>query len=71
MRAPGLGYPFLALDADAIEFEKPVGILLDDIKHCFTKRSNQFSGEVGANPFDHSGAEIFFDTFQRARRDDS
>ena len=68
---PSLGDAFFTLGADTFEFEESFRSLLNDVEHGFPKRPDQFPGKVGTDPFNHPGAQVFFNTFQRTRWDDS
>jgi hypothetical protein len=62
---PGINNSLLPLGTNAIEVCEAVRRLLNDVKDCFPESLDQFLGKVWTNPFDHPGAEILFDAFER------
>src|SRR5262249_53902182 len=68
---PGLDDPLFPFRPNPGEFSETVRGLLNHLKDLLAKGLGQCAGKVGPDAFDHPGAEIFFNAFQRAGWDDA
>ena len=62
---PGGDHAGGALGADAVEFLQALRRLRDDVEDLGAEGLHQFAGKVRADAFDHAGAEVSLDAFQR------
>ena len=69
--SPSVSDLLLPLRSNASQFGHAFWRLLEHLKDLLPKGSHQFLSEVGTDPLDHPGTQLFFDAFQRCRWDNA